>query len=120
MKLKILEEGFAICKLSDCREIDLRDKFCFVGKTEEELSLVCLEDKIPNSAYEISTGWRGFRIEGVLDFSLTGILYKIAEILAKAEIGIFAVSTYNTDYVFIKQENLDRAVTALKAGGYEI
>jgi hypothetical protein len=120
MKLKILEEGFAICRLRDYREIDLTDKFCFVGKTDEELSLLCLEAKIPNSAYEVSTGWRGLRIEGVLDFSLTGILAKLSQVLARAEIGIFAVSTYNTDYVFIKQENLDKAVLALRKEGYDI
>ena len=61
----------------------------------------------------------GFRIEGILDFSLTGILARISGILAEAGIGIFAVSTYNTDYILVKKENMRRAMEALAAAGYE-
>jgi hypothetical protein len=63
-------------------------------------------------------GWRAMRVVGTLDFSLTGILSGIATALADAKIGIFAVSTYDTDYILVKQENLDRAVEALKEAGY--
>lgn len=97
----------------------LHDKFCFIGKTDEELSLVCESAHAP-SALERSDGWRGMRIEGVLDFSLVGIISKIAHILAVRGISIFAVSTYNTDYLFIKEEVLDDALCALKENDYTI
>ncbi len=64
-------------------------------------------------------GWRAFRIEGVLDFSLTGILSAISGILAENGIGIFAVSTYNTDYILVKAENLVKALDVLREAGYE-
>ena len=65
-------------------------------------------------------GWRAFRIQGVLDFSLVGILSKISALLAENKIGIFAVSTYNTDYVFTKAERFDKAISVLSCAGYEI
>ena len=65
-------------------------------------------------------GWKGFRITGVLDFSLIGILSKISGILAENSIGIFAVSTYNTDYVFVKEENFDKALSALEKDGFSV
>ena len=90
------------------------------AKTDEEISVVCCIDNIPSDTYEKDMGWRAFRIKGVLDFSLTGILYKIAEIMAKEKIGIFAVSTYNTDYVFVKKENIERAAESLSNNGYNV
>lgn len=63
---------------------------------------------------------RGFKIQGVLDFSLLGILSKISTILAENKIGIFAVSTYNTDYIFTKESNYEKALKALQEAGYEI
>ena len=64
--------------------------------------------------------WRGFRVQGTLDFSLTGILARLSGILAAREIGIFAVSTYNTDYILVKEENYARALEALAAEGYTV
>ncbi len=65
-------------------------------------------------------GWRALRVKGVLDFSLTGILAKISGILANAKIGIFAVSTYNTDYILMKKENFEKALNVLSDAGYDI
>lgn len=65
-------------------------------------------------------GWKAFRIQGVLDFSLIGILSKISGILADNKIGIFAVSTYNTDYVLTKEENFEKAIEVLENKGYDI
>ena len=65
-------------------------------------------------------GWRGFRIEGVLDFSLIGVLAKISALLAEEEIGILAVSTYNTDYIFVKKEQEEKALSRLGRAGYKI
>ena len=69
---------------------------------------------------ECDDGWRGFRIQGVLDFSLIGILSKLSSILAEHKIGIFAVSTYNTDYILVKEENYERALTVLASEGYTV
>ena len=63
---------------------------------------------------------KSFRIQGVLDFSLTGILAKIAALLAEEKIGIFAVSTYNTDYILVKKENEEKALGKLAGAGYEV
>ena len=71
----------------------------FLGKTDEEISLVCETQYKPSNCTAEEDGWRGFRIKGELDFSLIGILSKISTILAEAKVGIFAVSTYNTDYM---------------------
>ena len=105
MELKIINRKFSICKVEDLSQIDYSDEFCFIGKTDEELSLVCSTELVPQNAIECDNGWKAFRIQGVLDFSLIGILSKISTLLADNKIGIFAVSTYNTDYILIKEEN---------------
>ena len=119
MKLKILPDGLTVCKVPSVADIDTCAGFFFIGKTDEEISLVCRTEDTPANTTDREDGWRGFRIEGILDFSLTGILAKISGVLAEKEIGIFAVSTYNTDYVLVKKENLTRAMEALSAAGYE-
>ena len=91
--------------------------FCFTGTTDEEKSLVCPEALVPDHTSERDDGWKGFRIIGQLDFSLIGILARISEILASNGIGIFAVSTFNTDYIFTKEENSDKALAVLHAAG---
>ena len=120
MKLKKLPYTLTVCKLETVEQIDLNAGFYFIGRTDEEISLVCRMECTPARTLEREDGWRGFRIEGTLDFSLIGILFPIAAILAENKIGIFAVSTYNTDYVLVKEENFDKAMTALGAAGYEI
>ena len=118
MELKILEHRLSVCKVADLTDVDLAAEFYFLGKTDEELSLVCRTEDAPSGAIARDDGWRGFRIRGQLDFSLIGVLAKLSGILAAHKIGIFAVSTYNTDYILVKEENLERAVAALAAEGY--
>lgn len=120
MVLEVIAQEFAICELTDLSEIDFSDEFCFIGKTDAELSLVCCADRIPQKAVRSDTGWRAFRIQGELEFSLTGILSGIAAILADAGIGIFAISTYRTDYVLTKKESFEKALSALSAAGYSV
>ena len=120
MKLKKLPYNLTVCKVTDTSTIDLKLPFYFIGRTDEELSLVCRTEDTPVNTAERDDGWRGFCIEGVLDFSLIGILSKISTILAENQIGIVAVSTYNTDYILVKAENFDRAMDALSAEGYEV
>ncbi|QEH67133.1 ACT domain-containing protein [Cellulosilyticum sp. ST5] len=120
MKLKVINETFSVCKIEDINKVNFEDSFCFVGKTDEELSLVCATKFAPSETIEREDGWRGFRIEGVLDFSLIGILSKLSTILAEEQIGIFAISTFNTDYLLTKEENFEKALKALEARGYEV
>lgn len=120
MDIKVLTHKFTVCKVLDVFQINMSDEFLFIGKTDEELSLVCTTEFAPEVTLEREDGWRGFRIEGVLDFSLVGILSQISGLLAGNDIGIFAVSTYNTDYILTKEENFDRALQILKEGGYHI
>ena len=120
MKLKKLPYSFSVCKLNTVSGIDLNRELYFLGKTDEETSLVCKTEDVPDNVTDRDDGWRGFRIQGVLDFSLIGVLSGISGILAKNEIGIFVVSTYNTDYVFVKSENWEKALQTLSAEGYVI
>lgn len=106
--------------MADYAGIDLAADFCFVGKTDEEKSLVCPTARVPSNTTKRDDGWKGFRIEGVLDFSLIGILARIAGVLAEKQIGIFAISTFNTDYILVKKENYERALQSLAEAGYHI
>ena len=120
MQLKTIEYNLSVCKVTDISDINLTSDFYFVGKTDEELSLVCKTEDTPQNTTEREDGWRGFRIQGVLDFSMIGILSKLSGILAEHKIGIFAVSTYNTDYILVKEENFDRAMETLISEGYKV
>ena len=120
MELKRLDHELTVCKLFGVEDIDLNKEFYFIGRTDEEISLVCRTEDTPKNTIERDDGWRGFRIQGVLDFSLIGILSKISGILAENRIGIFAVSTYNTDYILVKKENFECALEVLSEAGYTV
>lgn len=120
MELKKLTHNFSVCKVEDFTQVDLSQEFCFIGKTDEELSLVCLTEQVPMNITHKEDGWKGFRIQGELDFSLIGMLAKISAVLAENTIGIFVVSTYNTDYVLVKEENFERAMRVLEEKGYMV
>ena len=120
MELKKLDRDFSVCKVEDYSLVDLSAAYNFIGKTDEEDSLVCATSDVPSNVVERDDGWKGFRIQGVLDFSLIGILTGIAEILAENGISIFAISTYNTDYVLMKKESYQKALDILGRTGYEI
>lgn len=109
IKIKAIDGNFSVCKVEDYSKVNLDAEFCFTGKTDEEKSLVCLTKDVPDNTIEREDGWKAFRIEGILDFSLIGILSKISALLAENEIGIFAISTYNTDYILVKEENYTKA-----------
>ena len=120
MRLEALKYTFTVCKLADLSGVDFSREFCFLGRTDEELSLVCETDTVPQNTIAREDGWRAFRISGTLDFSLVGILAKISVVLAENQIGIFAVSTYNTDYILTKGEDFGKAMEVLAKAGYEI
>lgn len=120
MEIKKIEEPFSVCKVKDYSKVNLQDTFSFIAKTDEELSLVCLTQSVPDNTTEREDGWKAMRIQGELDFSLIGILSEISTVLAENKIGIFAISTYNTDYILVKEENYSNALKALARAGYEI
>lgn len=120
MTLKVIEYELSICKVRSLTNFDPDNEFYFIGKTDEEISLVCRTDSVPQNTLERDDGWRAFRIEGVLDFSLVGILAEISGILSESKIGIFAVSTFNTDYILTKKNDFENALIALAEKGYTI
>ena len=120
MELKVLQYPLTVCKVKSTSQIDFSKEFYFVGRTDEEISLVCITEDTPEETVAREDGWRGFRIQGVLDFSLIGILSRISAILAENKIGIFAVSTFNTDYILVKDEEFEKALRVLAQGGYVI
>lgn len=121
MRIKKIEGDFTICKVRDFSGVNFEAEYCFTGKTDEENSVVCFTEDVPDNTIEREDGWRAFRIEGVLDFSLTGILAGISALLAEEKIGIFAVSTFNTDYILVKKENEMAALSKLQSTGkYEV
>ena len=89
----------------------------FIGNTPEELSVVCPADTAISGS-RISAGWSCLQVVGPLDFNLCGILAGLSAALAKADIGIFAVSTFDTDYILVKEQQADAAIRALETAGY--
>ena len=120
MEIKRIHQDFTVCQVKDYSLVNLDSEYSFIGKTDEEKSLVCITSEVPDNIIQRDDGWKAFCIQGVLDFSLIGILAKIATILADNGISIFAVSTYNTDYVLIKKENYQKALEVLQTTGYKI
>lgn len=119
-EIKKLDFDFSICKVKDYSMINLEKEYCFTGTTDEEKSLVCITEDVPKNVVERDDGWKAFRIEGVLDFSLVGILSRISTLLAEQKIPVFAISTFNTDYILTKKENYGRALDVLRENGYLI
>ena len=120
MTIQTIDEEFSVCKVADYGGIDLSAPFVFTGSTDEEKSLVCPVRLVPGNTLERNDGWRAFRIEGTLDFSLVGILADLSRILAEGRVGIFAISTYNTDYILTRSEDFSRAVDLLTGTGYSV
>lgn len=117
MRFKLLEDTFSVCKIARAEQIPWDEPFVFVGKTDTEISLVCPTKAVPLQCAQEETGWRCFRVEGPLDFSLVGILSKITGMLAKEEIPVFAVSTFDTDYLLVREAYLPRARETLEQSG---
>ena len=120
MILECIDGEFSVCQTEDLSAVKLDAQYLFIGKTDEELSVVCRKGDVPKNCIRCEDGWRGFRVSGELDFSLVGILSKISAVLAENNISIFAVSTYNTDYVFVKSADFENALGALAENGYDI
>ncbi len=120
MEIKKINHTFSICKVKDYSLINLKSEYFFISKTDEENSLVCITEDMPINVIEHDDNWAAFRIQGVLDFSLKGVLAKLSTLLAKNDIGIFAISTFNTDYILTKTDDCEKALNVLSAAGYKI
>lgn len=122
LKLKLLDGIYAVCRFEDSKKVPSwvnEKEFFSVTKTEDEISVVMLQDKI-SSDVKAEKDWRILKVEGTLDFSLIGILAKISGILAKNSISIFVISTFNTDYILVKEEKIEKTILVLSEEGYEI
>jgi hypothetical protein len=120
--LTILPDIFAVCRLEPDEAIPewaFTGDFCSVTKTTQELSIVCKQNAVP-PRYKTERDWRALKVEGPLDFSLTGILAALAVPLGEADISLFAVATYDTDYVLVKSEMLDKAIEVLEKAGHRV
>lgn len=120
MTLEVLPQALSVCKLSQASEIDLSRPFCFVGITDGELSLVCETDRVPPSPLAREDGWRAFRVAGSMPFALVGVLARLTGTLAARGVAVFAVSTFDTDYVLVKADRLADALSALETDGHDI
>lgn len=118
MKIEQIPGEFSVCKLADYSKVDPSRPFHFTGSTDAERSLVCPTEFAPEDCLEREDGWRALRVAGQLDFSLIGILARISAALAEAGVGLFAISTYDTDYILVKSQSWDRALNALRAAGF--
>lgn len=121
LDLILIQGRFAVCRLPPNAELPswAAGEFSSLTRTSDELSVVCAEDAVPKDI-RCEAGWRILKVAGPLDFGLTGILLSIAGPLAEAGISIFALATYDTDYVMVKEQNLDRAIRALETAGHRV
>ena len=120
MELLKLPYDFNVCKINSIKQLDLTQEFVFISKTDDEISLVCEASKTPSNITACEPGWKALKIAGILDFGMIGVIAKISKILAEAKIGIFVISTYNTDYILLKAKSFDRGIQELMRNGYII
>lgn len=124
LTLTLSSDRLAVCRLDAGAAVPawaVKSAFFSITRTGDELSIVCREDDAPSdAAFKIERGWRAFKIEGPLDFGLTGVLVAIAKPLADAGIPIFALSTYDTDYVLVKHDRVQPAITTLARADHTV
>jgi len=112
MTLELLPDSFSVCQLKNLEKIDWTLPVYFLARTPDEISWVGPSSAVPENCTKREDGWRALRVCGTLDFSLVGILSHLTSILARHAIPVFALSTYDTDYLLIKQEFLSQALSA--------
>jgi len=122
LSLSLLPPKYAVCQLHPDKHIPywaLLGDFVSLTRTPEELSIVCQQDNVPENV-EAERGWRCVQVQGAFDFSISGVNASLAVPLANAEISVLAIATYATDYLLIKEENVERALLVLKQAGHSI
>jgi hypothetical protein len=122
LTLKLLEYTFCVMRLDKDAIIPEwinKDYFYSITRTDDEFSIVCLQDSVPLDI-KGEKDWKILKIMGILDFSLIGILASISTLLAENKISIFVISTFDTDYILVKNDKIEAAVSILAANNYEI
>jgi hypothetical protein len=117
-----LSGQFAVCRLAPDSTIPLwglSEKFFSITKSEDELTVVCSAKNVPPNV-QAERDWRALKVESILDLRSTGILASLARPLAQASVSIFAISTYDTDYVLVREKDLSRAVATLREAGHAV
>lgn len=120
MEIERIDGAFTVCKVTELSAVDCGAAYCFTARTDEECSVVCRTEDVPRDTVAREDGWSMFRVTGTLDFSLIGILSKITGALAAADVSVFAVSTFNTDYFLVRQAQEASACIALQSAGYTV
>ena len=122
LTLELLPQKFSVCRLAADAAIPqwaLRGSVYSVTRTEDELSIVCESKHVPSGARS-EDGFRCFKLVGPFPFAMTGVLASVLDPLAQARISIFAVSTFDTDYVMVKEKSLAKAMKVLSAAGHRV
>ncbi len=122
MNLLLLSGTFSICRLAadaPVPEWAATGEFVSITRTPDELSIVCAQNTVPENV-QTEPGWRALKVQGVQDFALTGVLADLANPLAESGISIFAISTFDTDYVLVKEVDLQRASQSLEKAGVQV
>lgn len=122
MRLSVLDSELAVCRMAPTAEVSrelLTGEFAAVVRTADELSIVCDVDRTPAGAH-VEAPWRALKVAGPLDFSMVGVVASLTQPLATAGISALVVATFDTDYVLVRAEELDRAVVALESAGYPV
>lgn len=122
LRLTVVDVALAVCRLDPTDPVPAwatEGPFVSVTRTPGELSVVCRDDAVPDGV-RAERGWRALRVDGVLDFSLVGVLARLATPLANAGVSVFAVSTFDTDYLLVKEADLAAAVEALREAGHVV
>ena len=115
-----LPQTLSVCKVADLSLVDPDSEPLFIGRTDDEVSVVCPTDMVPENTLERDDGWRAFRIAGQLEFSMVGVLAGISCVLADVGIPIFVVSMFDTDYILVKTKRFDETLRVLSEAGYAV
>ena len=119
-----LPETYAICRLepdADIPEWAMSGGFFSVTRTDDELSIICNEEVIPNDTdATVEPGWRALKLVGPIPFDVTGVIASLTKPLAEAGISVSVIATYDTDYLFVKNDRLPDAIEALKSAGFKV
>ncbi|HEY5615747.1 MAG TPA: ACT domain-containing protein [Bacteroidota bacterium] len=120
LTLQLMNENFTVNKLAQFAELPsifAKGEMCFMMRTDEEFTIICPDFMAPNNVQQ-ETGWKCMKVTGEMNLSEVGVLASITGPLAEANIPLLAVSTFNTDYIFVIEENLVNAVQALQKVGH--
>jgi hypothetical protein len=121
LRIAILPGSLAVCRLAPDAPLPswIRGPFTTVSRTDEELSIVCDAEAVPEGV-QAERNWRVVRVQGPIPFEVTGVAAALVSPLAEARISVFPIATFDTDYLLLKEETFDRAVDVLRAAGHDV